>query len=290
MKLCGSDEYCRQARTHDPERSEILEFRRPACGPGGRALRAQARHRRPGRDARPAARRAPGRRPRAARGRAGPGEDADLKTLARARRQFNRVQFTPDLVPADIVGTHVFRPAPAVRTELGPVFGNFLLADEINRAPAKCRRAARGHAGAAGDDRRPALPAAGAVPRHRDAEPDRVRGHLSAARSAARPLPVQAQRRLPDRRGGGRGVGRAMAPPPAARGSSVADLERYRGRAKRVSWPRVSATPSSSPTPRAARATASHDRAADRVRRQPARPSVSSRPPRRSRCCAAATT
>jgi MoxR-like ATPase len=55
---------------------------------------------------------------------------------------FKRVQFTPDLVPSDLVGTRVFRPDTATfDTELGPVFCNFLLADEINRAPAKVQSA-----------------------------------------------------------------------------------------------------------------------------------------------------
>ncbi len=55
---------------------------------------------------------------------------------------FARVQFTPDLVPADLVGTRVFRPDQgSFDTELGPVFCNFLLADEINRAPAKVQSA-----------------------------------------------------------------------------------------------------------------------------------------------------
>jgi MoxR-like ATPase len=55
---------------------------------------------------------------------------------------FQRVQFTPDLVPGDLVGTRVFRPDRAeFDTELGPVFCNFLLADEINRAPAKVQSA-----------------------------------------------------------------------------------------------------------------------------------------------------
>src|SRR5271154_2544707 len=55
---------------------------------------------------------------------------------------FKRVQFTPDLVPSDLVGTRVFRPDKAeFDTELGPVFCNFLLADEINRAPAKVQSA-----------------------------------------------------------------------------------------------------------------------------------------------------
>jgi MoxR-like ATPase len=55
---------------------------------------------------------------------------------------FSRIQFTPDLVPADLVGTRVYRPEEGTfDTELGPVFCNFLLADEINRAPAKVQSA-----------------------------------------------------------------------------------------------------------------------------------------------------
>jgi MoxR-like ATPase len=53
---------------------------------------------------------------------------------------FSRVQFTPDLVPSDLVGTRIYR-ANKFDTELGPVFCNFLLADEINRAPAKVQSA-----------------------------------------------------------------------------------------------------------------------------------------------------
>jgi MoxR-like ATPase len=56
--------------------------------------------------------------------------------------EFRRVQFTPDLVPSDLVGTRIYRPdAGEFDTELGPVFCNFLLADEINRAPAKVQSA-----------------------------------------------------------------------------------------------------------------------------------------------------
>jgi MoxR-like ATPase len=55
---------------------------------------------------------------------------------------FARVQFTPDLVPSDLVGTRIYRAGDAkFETELGPVFCNFLLADEINRAPAKVQSA-----------------------------------------------------------------------------------------------------------------------------------------------------
>ncbi|HXG75300.1 MAG TPA: MoxR family ATPase [Gaiellaceae bacterium] len=55
---------------------------------------------------------------------------------------FARVQFTPDLVPSDLVGTRIYRAGEGTfETELGPVFCNFLLADEINRAPAKVQSA-----------------------------------------------------------------------------------------------------------------------------------------------------
>jgi MoxR-like ATPase len=66
-----------------------------------------------------------------------------LKTLAHVLGgTFRRIQFTPDLVPADLVGTRIYRPDTGrFDIELGPVFGNFLLADEINRAPAKVQSA-----------------------------------------------------------------------------------------------------------------------------------------------------
>ncbi len=66
-----------------------------------------------------------------------------VKTLAAVLGgSYSRIQFTPDLVPADLVGTRVYRPATGgFDTELGPVFCNFLLADEINRAPAKVQSA-----------------------------------------------------------------------------------------------------------------------------------------------------
>ena len=66
-----------------------------------------------------------------------------VKTLAAVLGgTYNRIQFTPDLVPADLVGTRVYRPGSgAFDTELGPVHCNFLLADEINRAPAKVQSA-----------------------------------------------------------------------------------------------------------------------------------------------------
>ena len=66
-----------------------------------------------------------------------------IKTLAESiGGEFKRIQFTPDLVPADLVGTRVYNQKTAeFTTSLGPVFANLLLADEINRAPAKVQSA-----------------------------------------------------------------------------------------------------------------------------------------------------
>jgi MoxR-like ATPase len=66
-----------------------------------------------------------------------------VRTLAEVLGgRFARIQFTPDLVPADLVGTRIWQPDRGeFRTELGPVFANLLLADEINRAPAKVQSA-----------------------------------------------------------------------------------------------------------------------------------------------------
>jgi len=66
-----------------------------------------------------------------------------VKTLAKViRGAFKRIQFTPDLVPADLVGTRIYNQKTGeFTTSLGPVFTNLLLADEINRAPAKVQSA-----------------------------------------------------------------------------------------------------------------------------------------------------
>ena len=66
-----------------------------------------------------------------------------VKTLARTTRgSFKRIQFTPDLVPADLIGTRIYNQKTGeFGTSLGPVFANLLLADEINRAPAKVQSA-----------------------------------------------------------------------------------------------------------------------------------------------------
>ena len=66
-----------------------------------------------------------------------------LKTLASCISvRFKRLQFTPDMLPADIVGTMIYNPQDgAFRTKQGPIFSNLILADEINRAPAKVQSA-----------------------------------------------------------------------------------------------------------------------------------------------------
>ena len=110
---------------------------------------------------------------------------------------FKRIQFTPDLMPSDITGTDIIEEDPTTGRRTwtfvpGPIFANILLADEINRTPPKTQSAlleamqelsctVRGNQ----------YKIDGAVLRAGDAEPDRARRHLSAARSAARPLPVQ---------------------------------------------------------------------------------------------------
>src|SRR3981081_1664782 len=56
--------------------------------------------------------------------------------------KFSRLQFTPDMLPADVIGTQIYNPqSGAFTTRKGPIFANLILADEINRAPAKAQRA-----------------------------------------------------------------------------------------------------------------------------------------------------
>ena len=66
-----------------------------------------------------------------------------IKELAaRIEGDFHRIQFTPDLLPADLTGTEIYRPqAGSFEFQRGPVFHNLLLADEVNRAPAKVQSA-----------------------------------------------------------------------------------------------------------------------------------------------------
>ena len=115
---------------------------------------------------------------------------------------FTRIQFTPDLMPSDVTGSSIWNQRDAdFEFRPGPIFTNLLLADEINRAPPKTQAALL----EAMQERQVTIegidaPARAAVPRARDAEPDRVRGHVPAARGAARPLPAAGRLRLPDAR------------------------------------------------------------------------------------------
>ena len=80
-----------------------------------------------------------------------------IKTLAQAvDAKFQRIQFTPDLLPADLIGTLIYNPKEGTfSVRKGPVFANIILADEINRAPAKVQSALfRGNAGETGYYRR----------------------------------------------------------------------------------------------------------------------------------------
>ena len=127
----------------------------------------------------------------------GPGQDAADPTLAQVLElKFNRIQFTPDLMPSDITGTDIIQEDAATgRRQMvfapGPIFANIVLADEINRTPPKTQSALL----EAMQEHRVTIQgrtytARRAVLRLRDAEPDRARRHLSAARSAARSLHV----------------------------------------------------------------------------------------------------
>ena len=209
---------------------------------------------------------------------------------------FTRVQFTPDLVPADIVGTRVWRPSrEEFDIEWGPIFANLVLADEINRAPAKVQSAllevmAERHVSIAGQTR--ALP--DAVPRARDAEPDRVRRRVRAARSAARPLPhadrggtAVVRRRDRDRAPHGRDA----RPRPSRCSASSSSIDAAAGGRRRVRAPRGAGLrrPSRDGDARARRLGCSRHRGARRSRCEPTgHTRAARRPGARSRCCAAA--
>ena len=106
-------------------------------------IRSEEGHRRAGPPAGAAAGGAAGPRAHPGRRRARPGQDDGDQDPGRSiGGEFKRIQFTPDLVPADLVGTRIYNQKTGeFNTSLGPVFTNLLLADEINRAPAKVQSA-----------------------------------------------------------------------------------------------------------------------------------------------------
>jgi MoxR-like ATPase len=100
----------------------------------------------------------------------------------------DRIQFTPDLLPSDVVGTMIFQPKNGEFTaHRGPIFANLVLADEINRAPAKVQSALL----EAMQEKQVTIGGNG------DAESGRAGRHLPPARGADGPLPLQAAGRLP---------------------------------------------------------------------------------------------
>ena len=132
----------------------------------------------------------------------GPREDADRPLVrAGASLDFRRIQFTPDLMPSDITGTRSWTSAGRVHVPAGADLHQPASRRRDQPRPAEdAGGAARGDAGAAGHARGRDVPARRAVPGARDAEPDRVRGHLPAAGGAARPVPDAHRRRLPEPR------------------------------------------------------------------------------------------
>ena len=167
-----------------------------------------------------------------------------VKTLANTiHGQFKRIQFTPDLVPADLVGTRIYNQKTGdFSTALGPVFTNLLLADEINRAPAKVQSALlevmqERQVTIAGETHKVPSPFLVMATQN----PIETEGTYPAARGAGGPLHDEGAGGLPDRRGRVRhrrarhrpgGERHAPSPPPS-------------------SWPRCSANAgASTSTPR----------------------------------------
>ena len=137
----------------------------------------------------------------------GVGKTALARALARSiDAEYARVQCTADLLPADMVGTNVFNQREN-RFEFrpGPVFANVVLVDEVNRASPKTQSGlleCMQELHVTVDKHTHELARPFVVARH--SEPDRVRGHLPAARGAARPLHGARLARLSDRRPGER--------------------------------------------------------------------------------------
>ena len=214
-----------------------------------------------------------------------------VKAMAKhLKADFSRIQFTPDLLPSDVTGTDIYYSEGGkgeFRFQPGPVFGNILLADEINRAPAKVQAALL----EAMEERQvtvgqthpcPARP----LHRHGHPEPDRAGRHLSAARGADRPLPDEGPRRLPRARRRDSASSASSAPrsrPPLAAEAGGRRAE-HAGRRRRspstTSSPPAARSPRST-SPRRSRPTSSTSstRPATRTSTPPTSPARSSSAP-----------
>ena len=173
---------------------------RPAHGTG--AVRGQEGHRRPGRTARTDLRsRCSHAATSSSRACPGLAKTMAIKTLASSiGGEFKRIQFTPDLVPADLVGTRIYNQKTGeFSTSLGPGVHEPAARGRDQPGPGEGPvRPPRGHAGTPGDDRPRDLQGAVAVPGPRHAEPDRDRGDVRPARGPGRPIHAQGARRLPE--------------------------------------------------------------------------------------------
>ncbi len=173
-----------------------------------------------------------------------------IKELASAvNGDFHRIQFTPDLLPSDVTGTDVYRPEDgSFHFQQGPIFHNLVLADEVNRAPAKVQSALlEAMAERQVSIGRETYPLAGFVPRDGDPESDRTGRHVSAARGAARPISDARQSRLPKCRGRTRDSRAWCAPKPSANAmqphryaSMPTTYSRRAGRSSNNTWRPVS--------------------------------------------------
>ena len=118
-----------------------------------------------------------------------------IKTLASLiDAKYSRIQFTPDLLPADVIGTMIYsQKSEEFQVKQGPVFANFVLADEINRAPAKVQSALL----EAMQERQVTI----SENTYKLPEPFRAGRYLSAARSAGRPFHAESDHQLSEERG-----------------------------------------------------------------------------------------